>query len=1043
MSVLNNSAAQISLGELNKSINKLGKALAVVASGQKINGAKDDSAAFSISEQMRTKLRALEQDVQNVQNGSSMLKTAEGAIQQQIELLKTVREKVIDANNDSNTDDDRRIMQKEINQLYDQIEQVAYYTEYNTKKILLGDTVKDTELIMVPAIETVESTLTSGQAGNSGALDLIDDVYKELDGITAGPFDTLKDYKIEETSIRPLGLNPSITVKAGDYNATPYEYAYTSSNSTAKITNWNNAAAPFMNNRGFYIRTVDSDTGASSTKYYVLTDSPGSNVYSRSNITEIDTSGCSTVAQVMAKIDDEVDAIKSHSGNKIVVDKSATLEGWSQYAVREETTSDFGPFSTPKNFSGAVYDNYWREGGFSSSDQFTADRWYPDTSKIKAGTVSATFNIDDIADNSGFTVYNGNGVEIGRLRFVDGALYSDANTTVEVGHQCGDDDIVNVSKEYLKKNPTAKFNLSVGSSVKADITSTGVTLSASPYGGYYDGANTNADKMKDSGFTVANNINKYYVRSGISTVTGTANVHVRALGFDKQSSEAEFDLSDYQSTDPDELEKFISSLAGKAIRDDSYANGYLGRTTSYTNSTRGWHYEFIDSASSDFNKNRKKISYDCVTPPIDLNSLRGMVGTVDNNGRKQTIADAFAELFDRRTYYTQTVDNSSTTVHLVTKNYNDNDETAGVKSITLATQSLAKSDSTMTAVEGVLRHYDIDFNKWFDSEDGAALVDYNLMGEYIDGKGFRAFCATDDTEWFNFIFRDGQKNFTDETFDSSPNIHSFQIDVSNVKSAQELVKRIYDQCEPQLKEINHFFHFKTDKSGVLTIFDDRPYTNYFFRSSSSTYPQFQKGDGLDMEDNLVVGAQTPNGGGAKVADGIIEAGDPRILKEKFLVYQEKHVPKRFERTLQIQDTTKSNLNIRVRIPQMTLNNIFYPLPDRTKKIQDYDVMSKAKRDALLGDPRTEPPIEGILDRGLEYMLEANTLVGAQIARLEFTETNLGRTLENTQAAESTIRDADMAKAMTEYTKQNVLMQASQSMLAQANQNSASILGLLQ
>ena len=51
--------------------------------------------------------------------------------------------------------------------------------------------------------------------------------------------------------------------------------------------------------------------------------------------------------------------------------------------------------------------------------------------------------------------------------------------------------------------------------------------------------------------------------------------------------------------------------------------------------------------------------------------------------------------------------------------------------------------------------------------------------------------------------------------------------------------------------------------------------------------------------------------------------------------------------------------------------------------------------------------------------------------------------ENVQAAESTIRDADMAKEMTEYTKNNVLMRASQSMLAQANQNGSQVLGLLQ
>ena len=51
-------------------------------------------------------------------------------------------------------------------------------------------------------------------------------------------------------------------------------------------------------------------------------------------------------------------------------------------------------------------------------------------------------------------------------------------------------------------------------------------------------------------------------------------------------------------------------------------------------------------------------------------------------------------------------------------------------------------------------------------------------------------------------------------------------------------------------------------------------------------------------------------------------------------------------------------------------------------------------------------------------------------------------LENLTASESVIRDADMAKEVTEYTKQNILSQAAQSMLAQANQLHSSILSLL-
>ena len=57
--------------------------------------------------------------------------------------------------------------------------------------------------------------------------------------------------------------------------------------------------------------------------------------------------------------------------------------------------------------------------------------------------------------------------------------------------------------------------------------------------------------------------------------------------------------------------------------------------------------------------------------------------------------------------------------------------------------------------------------------------------------------------------------------------------------------------------------------------------------------------------------------------------------------------------------------------------------------------------------------------------------------------SLGQNDENVTASESVIRDSDMAKEMSEYTKHNVLTQAAQAMLAQANQNSSGILSLLQ
>ena len=85
----------------------------------------------------------------------------------------------------------------------------------------------------------------------------------------------------------------------------------------------------------------------------------------------------------------------------------------------------------------------------------------------------------------------------------------------------------------------------------------------------------------------------------------------------------------------------------------------------------------------------------------------------------------------------------------------------------------------------------------------------------------------------------------------------------------------------------------------------------------------------------------------------------------------------------------------------------------------------------------------VLDNAISKALDQQTTIGAVQSRLNYTSQNLTTASENVQASESTIRDADMARAMTNYTKNNVLMQAAQAMLAQANQSSSGVLSLLQ
>ena len=142
MTLLNDSSVALSLGQLNKNITKVGKSLAKLSTGQRITGASVDTATFAISEKMREQLRSLEQDIQNVQNGSAMLKTAHGGIENIVEELRSLKELAINAANDSNTDADRQIIQKEFDKRRDTIDDIATWTNYNTKPLLDGTYVR-------------------------------------------------------------------------------------------------------------------------------------------------------------------------------------------------------------------------------------------------------------------------------------------------------------------------------------------------------------------------------------------------------------------------------------------------------------------------------------------------------------------------------------------------------------------------------------------------------------------------------------------------------------------------------------------------------------------------------------------------------------------------------------------------------------------------------------------------------------------------------------------------------------------------------------
>ena len=174
--VKNNMMAVNTLNTLNKNQSALATNLKQVSSGMKINGAVDDASGYAISERMRVQIRSLDQDNQNTQNGNSMMKVAEGAVSSTVDILKTLKEKVINAANDTNTDDDRLTIQKELNQSIDQINDNANIT-FNGKYLVDGT---HNQKVTATTTTFTNQSMSTATASDSALTALLDRTGRNL-----------------------------------------------------------------------------------------------------------------------------------------------------------------------------------------------------------------------------------------------------------------------------------------------------------------------------------------------------------------------------------------------------------------------------------------------------------------------------------------------------------------------------------------------------------------------------------------------------------------------------------------------------------------------------------------------------------------------------------------------------------------------------------------------------------------------------------------------------------------------------------------------
>ncbi|MCM1467070.1 MAG: hypothetical protein NC086_02895 [Alistipes sp.] len=131
MIITHNMGAMFVLNQRAMVHTEKGKNMERLSSGYKINRAADDAAALTISSNMRWQIRGLNRAAQNVQEGVSLIQVADGALTEVHDMLQRMNELSVQAASDTNTDDDRDALQKEVDKLASEITRIGKTTHYN------------------------------------------------------------------------------------------------------------------------------------------------------------------------------------------------------------------------------------------------------------------------------------------------------------------------------------------------------------------------------------------------------------------------------------------------------------------------------------------------------------------------------------------------------------------------------------------------------------------------------------------------------------------------------------------------------------------------------------------------------------------------------------------------------------------------------------------------------------------------------------------------------------------------------------------------
>ncbi|MEZ8306217.1 flagellin [Vibrio splendidus] len=138
ITVNTNVSALVAQRNLSNANNMLNQSLERLASGSRINSAKDDAAGLQISNRLEAQMSGIDVAVRNANDGISIMQTAEGAMNETTNIMQRMRDLLLQASNGSNSQSERTAIQEEVTALNDELNRIAETTSFGGKKLLNG-----------------------------------------------------------------------------------------------------------------------------------------------------------------------------------------------------------------------------------------------------------------------------------------------------------------------------------------------------------------------------------------------------------------------------------------------------------------------------------------------------------------------------------------------------------------------------------------------------------------------------------------------------------------------------------------------------------------------------------------------------------------------------------------------------------------------------------------------------------------------------------------------------------------------------------------